>query len=135
MFILHNLLLPGISVHFISSKMGRSFGRKGKTINEKRRSEIGGQGSEVRWAVFLYKYVGGVFNDGEVVTGGNDVDGVEFGGEDGFGACGDGRFDLVGIDVEVVGPDVHQHRFGVEITHEFGRSSEGVGKGMIGVWQ
>ena len=78
--------------------------------------------------------VGGVFDDGQAMFGGDGIDGIEVGGETGDmngndGPCSfrDGRFDLLRIDVEITWPDIHEHRLRVEIAHHFRRGGKGIG--------
>lgn len=50
-------------------------------------------------------------------------------GNDGSGARGDGGLDVGGVDVEVAGIDVDQHRPGVEVADDLGGGGEGIGGG------
>lgn len=82
------------------------------------------------------KGMGGIFDHGQAMFLGYSLDGVQVGGQtgdvdgdDGFGAGGDGRFEQIGVEVEIVGADVYQHRAGIEVTDDLGGGGEGVGGG------
>ena len=80
--------------------------------------------------------VGGVFDDGKAMPGGDGGDGVQLGrqtgdvhGDDGPGAWGDGGLDAGGIEIQIAAIYVHQDGPGVEVAHDLGRGREGVGRG------
>ena len=74
-----------------------------------------------------------ILDDGDLVLAGSLQDGVKVGhiasqmhGHDGRGAVGDGRLDLVGIDLEALGVGVDEDRQGVLQEHGVDRGNEGV---------
>ena len=80
--------------------------------------------------------VGGVFDDGKAMPGGDGGDGVQLGrqtgdvhGDDGPGAWGDGGLDAGGIEIQIAAIYIHQDGPGVEVADDLGRGREGVGRG------
>ena len=80
--------------------------------------------------------MGSVFDDDQVVTGGDGIDGVQVGRQagdvdrdDGPGALGNSGLDQVRIEVKVSGANIDKHRLCLKVAHGFGRGCKGVGAG------
>ena len=78
----------------------------------------------------------GVFHDKKIFGFGDGEDGSEIGGKpeemdghDGFGVCGDGGFDIFGIEIEGDGIDVDEDGLGAELEDGAGGGNEAEGSG------